>query len=412
MSEIAPRTDGGRWDVAIVGGGPVGLLLAGQLAERQVRAVVLERATAPATLAKANGIVGRTAVELRRRGILTGPAFRVRRPSRFSFGSLVLRLGIGPWTPGNPLHILLIPQVRLEQLLEARAVRSGVELRRGQEFIGFTQNADDVTLDLRAPAPTPLRARFLVGCDGAHSLVRKQAGIDFPGHTGEEIVRIARVTIPTSKIARIVDRSQISLKIAGVGTFTAMTSNRLSGGRFSIAPVAVLDPAAPMDRYVIAVHELRNTTEAADHSVTIEELRASLRRVLGADLPFTDATDLRATIGNSRLAESYRSGRVFLAGDAAHSFGAGGTALNIGLQDALDLADRLSAVLRDNASEDDLDGYHTARHAAGRLALQHTRVQAALSRNDDEGQALRETLGPAITRGRAARRLARLLEQA
>ena len=324
---------------------------------------------------------------------------------------MMLRLGIGPLNPGNPLHVLLIPQRRLEEMLQARAIGFGAELRRGQEFSGFTQDGDGVTLDVRAPAAAPILARFLVGCDGAHSLVRKQAGIGFPGHTGDEIIRIARVTIPSSKIARIVTQSQISLDIAGVGTFAAMTSNRLPGGQFSIAPVAVLDQAAPADLYVISVHEPRPDAEPGD-VVTIEELRASIRRVLGADLPFTDAVDLRSTIGNSRLAEAYRAGRVFLAGDAAHSFGAGGTALNIGLQDALDLADRLTPVIRHEASEDDLEGYHTARHAAGWRALQHTRAQAALSRNDDDGQALRESLGPVLTRGRAARQLARILEQA
>lgn len=417
MPDGTPR-GGERWDVAVVGAGPVGLLLAGQLAERRIRVVVLERATAPATLAKANGIVGRTAVDLNRRKILTGPSLRARRVPRFQFGSLVLRLGIGPLSLGSPLHILPIPQRRLEQLLEARAIEFGAEVRRGREVAGFTQDGDGVTLDVRTgvgadvdPATGPVRAQFLVGCDGARSLIRKQAGIGFPGHTSDEITRIARVTIPPSKITRLKDRYQISLDIAGVGRLQAMKLNQLPGGRFSIGPVAILDRTAPADLYVISVHEPRQGAGASD-VVTVDELRASVRRVLGADLPFTEATDLRSLVGNSRLADAYRVGQVFLAGDAAHSANAGGTALNLGLQDALDLADRLVGVLRDGGSEDQLDGYHTARHAAGLRALQQTRAQAAFSRNDDEGHALRETLGPAITRGRAARQLARLLEQA
>ena len=95
MSDGAPGSGGQWWDVVIVGAGPVGLLLAGQLAERQVRVVVLESTDAPATLAKANGIVGRTAVDLHRRKILTGSGLRVLRPPRFQFGPLVLRLGMG-----------------------------------------------------------------------------------------------------------------------------------------------------------------------------------------------------------------------------------------------------------------------------------------------------------------------------
>ena len=411
MSDGARGSGHERWEVAIVGAGPVGLLLAGQLAERHVRVVVLERADAPATLAKANGIVGRTAVDLHRRKILAGPGLRVLRPPRFQFGSLVLRLGIGPLSPGNPLHILPIPQLRLEELLQARAIGLGAHLRRGLEVTGFAQDVDGVTVDVHSgDAASTVRARFLVGCDGAHSLVRKQAGIDFPGYTSNTIVRIARVTIPPSKITRVSNRSQVSFDIAGVGRFAAMTPNPLPGGRFSIAPVAALDRTAPADLYIISVQEPRHEADVSD-VVTVDALRASIRRVVGADLPFTEAADLRSTVGNSRQADAYRVGRVFLAGDAAHLYNAGGTALNIGLQDALDLADRFASVLRDGASEAALDGYHTSRHAAGLRALQHTRAQAALSRNDDDGRALRETLGPAITTGRAARRLARLLEQ-
>lgn len=412
MSGDTSGNDDQPWEVAIVGAGPVGLLLAGQLAERRVRVVVLESADGPATLAKANGIVGHTAVELHRRKILTGPGLRVLRPPRYHFGSLVLRLGIGPFSPGNPLHILPIQQRRLEELLETRAIRLGAEVRRGHEVTGFAQHGDGVTVEVRTlDATSTVPTRFLVGCDGAHSLVRKQAGIAFPGFTSDRIARIARVTIPPSKITTIGSRTRRGFDIDGVGSFAAMIPNQLPGGRFSIGPVAALDEAAPADLYIISVDETRNGADPSA-AVTVDDLRASLRRVLGADLPFTDATDLRSTVGNSRQAEAYRAGPVFLAGDAAHVYNAGGTALNVGLQDALDLAERLAAVLREGGSAETLDGYHTTRHAAGLRALQHTRAQAALGRNDDDGHALRATLGPAITRGRAARRLARLLEQA
>ena len=376
MSDDSRPGDAERWEVAIVGAGPVGLLLAGQLAERHVRVVVLDRAEAPATLAKANGIVGRTALDLCRRKILTGPGLRVRRPPRFQFGSLVLRLGIGPLSLASPLHILPIQQRRLEELLEVRAIGLGADVRRGREVTGIAQDVDGVTVDVHdGEAASTVRARFLVGCDGAHSLVRSQSGINFPGHTSDDIVRIARVTIPPSKITRVRHRAQVSFDIADVGSFLAMTPNPLPRGRFSIAPVALLDPTAPADLYVISVHEPRREAKV-DGVVTVDELRASLRRVLDADLPFTEATDLRSTVGNSRQADAYRVGSVFLAGDAAHVYNAGGTALNIGLQDALDLADRLAAVLRAGAPEDGLDDYHSIRHAAGLRALQHTRAQA------------------------------------
>jgi 2-polyprenyl-6-methoxyphenol hydroxylase-like FAD-dependent oxidoreductase len=185
----------------------------------------------------------------------------------------------------------------------------------------------------------------------------------------------------------------------------------MPGGGFSIAPAALLDSTAPEDLYLVSTHEPRGEAQASD-AVSVDELRASLRRVLGADLPFTGAPAVRSIVGNSRQADAYRSGRVFLSGDAAHVFNAGGSALNVGLQDALDLARRLTAVLRDGASAEELDDYEAVRRPAGERALQHTRAQAALARRDDTSIALRQVLGTVIADPAAARSLARLIEAA
>ncbi|MBS1699006.1 MAG: FAD-dependent monooxygenase [Actinobacteria bacterium] len=133
---------------------------------------------------------------------------------------------------------------------------------------------------------------------------------------------------------------------------------------------------------------------------------------MGADLPFTTATDVRSTVANSRHAEIYRSGRVFLAGDAAHVFNAGGSALNVGLQDAIDLAGRLNAVLREQAPLEELDAYQAVRHPAGEHALTQTRAQAALAATDPSSRALRNVLGEILTARSTARRLAELMEDA
>lgn len=392
-------------DVAVVGAGPVGLFLAGELAARDVRVVVLERGESPSVVPRANGIVGHTAVELARRGVIAGTGLRVVSPRRFPFGPLTLNLGMGP---GNPLHVLAIPQRRLEELLERRATAQGAVVRRGQEVIGFTQSSSAVTVDLRVGnATTQLTGGYLVGCDGARSTVRTLSGIGFPGFTSDDIARLARVSIPADRISHDGD----SLDILGVGRVVAMRHNQLPGGGFSIAPAAVLDRDAPRDLYLISTHEPRGANDPSD-AVPIEELRASLRRVLGADLPFTDAAAIRSTVGNSRHADRYRLGRVFLAGDAVHIFNAGGSALNVGLQDALELARRLAAVLTGGAPAEDLDGYELTRRPAGERVLRHTRAQAALGRDDESGRALRETVGQLLEDRRTSRRLARLLEAA
>ena len=393
------------WDAVIVGGGPVGLLLAGELAAQGLRVTVLERAVSPSPIPKANGIVGQSALDLAERGLLTGTGLRVISPPRFQFGPLVLDLGTGP---ENPLHILPVPQRRLEELLERHAVAHGAQVHRGCEVTGFSQRDAGVAVEFRAGgALTSLEARYLVGCDGAHSFVRKQAGIGFPGFTSDEIARIARITIPPAQITRAGD----DLAIAGVGRVAAMRTNPMPGGGFTIAPAAVLDSTASEDLYLVSTHEPRGEAEASDH-LSVDELRASLRRVLGANLPFTDAVAARSTVGNSRQADAYRSGRVFLSGDAAHVFNAGGSALNVGLQDALDLGRRLAAVLRDGASAAELDGYESVRRPAGERALQHTRAQAALAQRDDSSSALRQVLGTVIADPAAARSLARLIEAA
>jgi 2-polyprenyl-6-methoxyphenol hydroxylase-like FAD-dependent oxidoreductase len=392
-------------DVAIVGAGPIGLLLAGELAAHGIRVVILERADSPSLVPKANGIVGHAAVELEKLGVLAGTGLHVVSPPRFQFGPLALKLGYGP---GNPLHILPIPQRRLEELLELRAIKRGAQLRRGHEVIGFTQSDAAVTVRMRpGQTTTQLETQYLVGCDGAHSLVRKQAGIGFPGFTSDQIAYIARVTIPSNHIARTGD----SFDIAGVGLITAMRPNQLAGGGFSIAPAAALDPNAPPDLYLISAHEPRGDSEPSD-DVSVDDLRAALRRVLGADLPFTDAFAIRTTVGNSRQADSYRAGRVFLAGDAAHIFNAGGSALNVGLQDALEVARCLTAVLRGGASDDQLDRYELVRRPSGERTLRHTRAQAALGRNDEISRALRETLSEALAGRGAGRRIARMIEEA
>lgn len=392
-------------EVLVVGAGPTGLMLAGELAARGARVIVVDAADEPDESPKGNGIIGHAAVRLRRLGVLDGTGLKVVRPPRIAFGPIDLRLGLGP---GNPLHLLAIPQRRLEHLLEARAVAHGARVLRGHAVVTVDQSDGDITARLATPGgEIRATAAFLVGCDGARSTVRKQADIGFPGFTSDRVAHIARLTI--QDVAITVQGGEVDLP--GIGRFAAFRPNRTAGGSFSIAPAAALDQAQPSDLYIVAAIEPRDQATQSD-TPSVDDLRASLRRVLGADLPFTAATALRVTVGNSRQADAYVRGRVLLAGDAAHIFNAGGSSINAGLLDALDLAPRLAAVVKGTALPATIADYETARRAACDRTLAHTRLQSALEKDDEHGDALRTTIG-ALLRGRAARRsLARMIEAA
>ena len=374
-------TDTSVLDVAIIGAGPVGLFLAGELAGAGIRTTVVEQASAPDSMPKANGVVGHAAVELQRRGVLDGAAVRPVSPSRFPFGPLVLELDR---LADNPLHILPIPQRQLEELLERRAVELGAIVFRGHRLLALEQQTNRVQLRLAAASGVHmLPAHYVVGCDGARSTVRRQLGLDFPGFTGDTISRIARITLPAAVCTRADDR----VEITGVGSLVLFRPNRTCRGTVTIAPAASFDPSQPDDLYLISTQEPRDDAEAAD-TLDESELRASLLRVVGAEVPFTAVQWARSTVPNSRQVTHYQVGRVFLAGDAAHVFNAGGSAINVGLLDAAALAAPLADVVHGAVPTAALDDYHRLRQLAGARALRHTRAQAALSQTDPNTDAL------------------------
>ena len=390
----------GPW-VVVVGAGPTGLFLAGELADAGVPTVVLDRVPSPVTSPQGNGVAGRAAVELQRRGVLDGAGLRVVRTPRFRFGPLTLDLGL----LRSPLHLLPVPQRRLEELLERWAVARGAVVRRGHDVTGFEQDDDGVTVHATADGMlVDVRARYLVGCDGSHSPVRKALGIDFPGITSDGISRQARVTLPAGTIART--RDQVDLP--GVGTVPMFQPVLTGRGSVTLAPMRSLDPSAPDDQYIVSTHEERGSADPSDE-LPDEELRASLRRVLGADLPYTESTSARSVVGNSRHATRYRDGRVLLAGDAAHVFSAGGSAINAGILDAVDLAATLAASFRGDGGGD-LDGYAARRRAANERTLVLTRLQHDLQSAGPTGDALRELAAGMLADRRTARRVGALLE--
>jgi len=392
-----------RLSVVIAGAGPVGLMLACELAAAGIASTVLEQAAEPSAMPKGNGLVGEIATVLAKRGLLRGQRGLHAIPApRSAFGALPLRLN--PLRP-NALKILPIPQRRLEQLLEARARATDVDIRRGHTVTGFQDDGERVLVEVSSAGGSyTLGTGFLAGCDGAHSFVRHQLGIDFPGTTGNQLVRIGHVTVPPTSVSR----TRNAVELPGGQRLALFQPNHTPTGSFTIAPLSKLDRGAPKDLYIVASQEPRGTQEAAAQ-ISLAELQASIKRVLGAELPASGGEWLRSTVANSRQAARYRAGRVFLAGDAAHVFSAGGSSLNTGMLDAVDLAFRLAAVLDGREPFDSLEDYHAVRHAAGEVTLRQTGAQAALSAPGPDAEALRQVLSAAFRSRNPHRYLATLL---
>jgi 2-polyprenyl-6-methoxyphenol hydroxylase-like FAD-dependent oxidoreductase len=391
-----------EYDVVIVGAGPVGLMLACELSLCGVRPIVLERRPAPGDLPKANGLVGQVVRLLDYRGLLerfrAAAGFVGAVPS-FPFGAVELQLSR---LDGSPLHAVLIPQPRMEELLAEHAAELGVDVRRGREVVGLRQDAGGVTVDVRGPEDHRLRAmraRYVVGCDGGHSAVRASAGIDFPGMTDAGVLRLAHLRLADSVV---VPGTMGALDVPGAGRLQAGV-NHTSRGTLTVAS---LQPGV----HIVAVHEKEPSQVDPDVPMTLEELQASVRRVIGVELPVEQAIWVSRTVGQSRQAERYRAGRVLLAGDAAHLFSAGGSALNVGLLDAVNLGWKLAAEVEGRASPGLLDTYHAERHPVGRRALMQTRAQAAIGAGDEGGAALRELFAELLQDEPPLRRIAEMLD--
>ena len=386
-------------DVIIVGAGPTGLMLAVELRLAGVRALVVERQPQLRDTPKAGGLSGQIVELLRYRGLLerfeavsTEPIPALRLP----FGGL--HVDFTHLTP-PPMQLLPLPQPRLERLLDELASELGAEIRRGHEVVGLSQDDTTVTAEVRGSAGQYLvTARHLVGCDGAQGRVRDMADIPFPGTTYPEIQRLAQVTIPES--VTVLENGDI--EVAGVGRI-GFGFTRTERGEFALGST---NPAL----MGLFTSEDETADYDDDDPMTLTELRDSIRRVLGVDLPLGEPIRLTRFTFHARQAERYRDGRILLAGDAAHLFPSPGVALNAGMLDSVNLGWKLAAAIHGWAPAGLLDTYHEERHLAGERTLLHTQAQVALRRGyDPAAEALRELFQELLVDEQPQRRVGALI---
>ncbi|SES00761.1 FAD-dependent monooxygenase [Streptomyces qinglanensis] len=345
MSSTAESgTTRGTRTVIVVGAGPTGLLLAGDLAAAGIPVTVLEkRGEGISNLSRAFVLHART-LELLDARALADDLEAVGRPlERLRlFGKLSIGLDT---LPSRFNHLLVLPQYEVEKVLHRRAVDAGADFRYETELTGLTQDADGVSVHVRGPAADPgtLRASYVVGTDGMRSAVREAVGLPFPGRSVIKSVVLADV--------RLAEQPESLLTVDAVGDAFAF-----------IAPFG--------DGYhrVIGWHRGR---AVPDHEeVALDEVKEITRRALGRDFGMYDARWMSRFHSDERQAPAYRVGRVFLAGDAAHVHTpAGGQGMNTGLQDAANLGWKLARVAAGHAADALLDTYHSERHPVGASVL-------------------------------------------
>jgi 3-(3-hydroxy-phenyl)propionate hydroxylase len=354
--------------VVIAGGGPTGLMLAGELALASIGVAIVERRP-DQTLAgsRAGGLSSRSLEVLDQRGIVD--RFLAVGQIAQVAGFAVTRLDISDF-PTRHNYGLALRQKHIERILAGWVSELAVPIYRGRELTGFAQDDTGVTIELSDGAS--LRAGYLVGCDGGRSLVRKTAGIEFQGWdatTSNILAEAEMAEEPPLGIHR-----------------TALGIHAFGREEYEIRDGKIIFASEGPINVMVTERNVGATTEP-----TLRDLSEALVAACGTDYGIHSLTWISRFTDMSRQAAAYRKGRVLLAGDAAHVHSpVGGQGLNTGVQDAVNLGWKLAQVVKGTSPEDLLDTYHAERHPVAARVLRTTMAQVALQRTDDRTEALRD----------------------
>jgi 3-(3-hydroxy-phenyl)propionate hydroxylase len=356
--------------VVIAGAGPTGLMLAGELALAGIDVAIVERrANQAITGSRAGGLRSRTIEELDQRGIADRFLSEGQIAQVAAFGSV--KLDISDFPTRHPYGLGLW-QNHIERILAGWVGELAVPIYREREVMGFTQ--DDAGVDVHLSSGDSLRAEYLVGCDGGRSVIRKAAGIEFPGSDPTMSSLIAE--------AEWTEQPELGVHRTALGMYA------FGKLEYEIRDGEIIYKDGGAIRVMVPEPQVKTGGEP-----TLDDLRAALIAMCGTDYGVHNPTSISRFTDMARQAATYRKGRVLLAGDAAHVHSpVGGQGLNTGVQDAVNLGWKLAQVVKRTSPESLLDTYHAERHPVGARVLRNTMAQVALLRTDDRTVALRDTV--------------------
>lgn len=376
-----------RHAVVIVGAGPTGLMLAGELALAGVDVAIVERRESQALVgSRAGGLHARTLELLDQRGIVE--RFLAEGQVAQVAGFASVQLDLSDFPTRHP-YALGLWQNHIERILAGWVDELGVTILRGREVTGLHQ--DDAGVDVLLADGAALRAEYLIGCDGGRSFVRKSAGIDFPGC--EPII--------SCLIAEVEMAEEPPLGVHR----SAFGKHAFGREQYEIRDGEVVFPDHGPVRVMVTEPRLSSGGEP-----TLRDLSETLVATCGTDYGVHSPRWISRFTDMARQAASYRQGRILLAGDAAHvHHPVGGQGLNTGVQDAVNLGWKLAQVIRRTSPDSLLDSYHAERHPVAARVLRNSLAQVALLRTDERTDALRACVGELVRMDEPRRRFAAMM---